>query len=55
MYYAVGWLRRRKARERWNTERSYWSVPDEPDTRPETDLTNGIERADFRNAAKTSE
>jgi hypothetical protein len=39
MYYAVGWLRRREARERWNTERSYWSAPDEPDTRPETDLT----------------
>ena len=23
-YYAVGWLRRRKARDRWNTERSYF-------------------------------
>lgn len=29
MYYAVGCLRRRKARDRWNTERSYWSAPDE--------------------------
>lgn len=39
MYYAMGWLRRRKARDRWNTERSYWSAADEPDTRAETGLT----------------
>jgi hypothetical protein len=38
MYYAACCLRRRKTRDRWNTERSYWSAPDEPDTHAETGL-----------------
>lgn len=38
MYYAAYYLRRRKTRDRWNTERSYWSTPDEPDSRAETGL-----------------
>jgi len=38
MYYAACCLRRRKKRDRWNTEQSYWSAPDEPDTRAETGL-----------------
>jgi hypothetical protein len=38
MYYAACCLRRRKTGDRWNTEQSYWSAPDQPDTRAETGL-----------------
>lgn len=45
-YHTVRWLRRRKARDRWNTERPYWSALNEFDTdtdrRPNTDSTEQI-------------
>lgn len=45
-YHTVRWLRRRKARDRWNTERPYWSALNEfhtgTDTRLNTDSTEQI-------------
>jgi hypothetical protein len=45
-YHTVRWLRRRKARDRWNTERPYWSALNEFDTdtdrRLDTDSTEQI-------------